>query len=176
MTQKEICRLLQRDPEQGLRQVLHEYGNLMYAIALNILKSPQDAEDCVSESLVRLWKNYRKLRGQENLKNYLCSITRNGAIDMLRTRQKRMEQSLEDELNEFLSIPDSMAERLDSAVIREQLESLGEPTCSIFLRRYWYCETVDEIAAALHLSRSAVESRLHRGKIALKEKLTQGGF
>lgn len=173
---KALLRMMQRDPEQGLKLVLEQYGNLMNGIALNILKNPQDAEDCISEALLRFWKNYKSIRSAEKLKSYLCTITRNIAIDMLRTRQKRLEQSLEEELKEPLSIPDTAAEKLTSELILGEIKSLGEPTATILLRRYWCCESLGEIAAAVHLTPAAVQSRLHRGRKELKDKLIRGGI
>ncbi len=176
MEQQELSRILRQNPQRGLEQVLQKYGCLMYAVALNILRNPQDAEDAVSEALIRIWKKHKELKKDTALRNYVCAITRNCAIDLLRSRQKRMEQSLEEELESTLIASDDLIQKLDSGIILQQLKSLGEPTCSIFLRRYWNCESVEEIAGALHLSRGAVESRMHRGKKQLKELLTQGGF
>lgn len=175
MTQQ-ILKLMQQDPERGLSLILDRYGGLMNAIALNILKNPQDAEDCISEVLMRFWKHHQSLLAEEALRGYLCSTTRNAAIDMLRKKQKRMEQSLEAELQEYMALPDTALEHLSSEYIMKQIESLGEPTGTILLRRYWYCESVKEIAAALHMSPSAVQSRLFRGRNQLKEKLIQGGI
>lgn len=171
-----ILKLMGKDPEQGMTLILEQYGNLLYAIAINILKNPQDAEDCISEILLGFWKNHRSIRSEEKLKSYLCTSTRNTAISMLRTRQKRMEQSLEDELKETFFIPDAINQRLSSEVIKDAIRSLGEPTGTILLRRYWCCESIDEIAAVLHLHPTAVQSRLYRGRKKLKEILIQGGI
>ena len=174
MEQHRIFGLLQHSPEEGIRAILDQYGGLMYAVAINVLKNPQDAEDCVSESLVKLWKKRRELKNAGSLRNYICSVTRNSAIDMLRSRRKA--DALFEELTELLPVSDQAAEKLEEQVIRSQIKALGEPTATIFLRRYWSCETVDEIAAALHLTHGAVESRLHRGKQRLKELLREGGY
>jgi len=173
---QQILTLMKKDPEGGFRMILVRYGNLMNAIALNILKNPQDAEDCISETLLRFWKNFKSVKSEEKLKSYLCTATRNTAIDILRSRQKRMENSLEDELQETLFVPDSTENKLESEMIREIIFSLGEPDATILLRRYWYCETVEEIASAVHLSKSAVQNRLFRGRTKLKEKLIRGGI
>lgn len=173
---QQLLTLMRKDPQQGITLILEQYGGLMNAIAMNILKNPQDTEDCVSEALLRFWKNHRSVRGDECLKSYLCKITRNTAIDMLRTRQKRMEQSLEDELQETLAVPDTALQGLHSEDILALVKGLGEPNGTILLRRYWYCESIKEIASALHLSPSAVQNRLFRGRQQLKEKLIQGGI
>lgn len=168
--------LMQKDPELAVSDILGQYGNLMNAIAMNILKNPQDAEDCIAETLLRFWKNYKNIKSAAKLKSYLCTVTRNVAIDMLRSRQKRMEHSLTEELREPLFISDAAFDELESEMIRTMLLSLGEPDAMIMLRRYWYCESVDEIASAVHLSRSAVRNRLFRSRQQLKEKLIKGGF
>lgn len=173
---QQLLRLMKKDPERGIALILEQYGNLMNAISLNILKNPQDAEDCISETLLRFWKNYKFVKSEDKLKSYLCAAVRNTAIDMLRSRQKRMEQSLEDELRETLFVPDSAADKLESEIIRKMILSLGEPDATILLRRYWYCESVDEIASEVHLSKSAVQNRLFRSRGKLKEKLIQGGI
>lgn len=173
---QQLLKRMKQDPEQGLRLILDQYGNLMNAIALNILKNPQDAEDCISETLLRFWKNHKSVKSEDKLKSYLCTATRNTAIDMLRTRQKRMEHSLEEELREPVFVPDSASDGLYSELIMEKILSLGEPTATILLRRYVNCESIDEIAAALHLNPGAVQSRLFRGRSKLKEKLIRGGI
>ena len=173
---KQPLSLMKRDPDQGLKLILEQYGNLMNAIALNILKNPQDAEDCISETLLRFWKNYKAIKSEDKLKSYLCTATRNTALDMLRVRQKRMEQSLDAELRETVFVSDSFADRLQSEYIMEKIRSLGEPDATILLRRYWYCESVDEIAPVVNLSPSAVYNRLFRSRSKLKEKLIQGGI
>lgn len=174
--ERHLLKIMRKDPERGLTLILDQYGNLMNAIALNILKNPQDAEDCISETLLRFWRNYKTVKSEDKLKSYLCTMVRNTAIDMLRTRQKRLEQSLEEELREILAVPDSVTDKLVSREIHRLILSLGDPDATILLRRYWYCESVEEIASEVNLTKSAVQSRLFRAKTRLKEKLIRGGF
>lgn len=174
MDDKKLLRLLDRQPNEALARILGEYGGLLNGIAMNILRDPRDAEECVSDALVGLWKSRDRVQDPERLKSYLCAITRNAALDRLRKKGAR-ELSLQQELTEDYPLAGREDELLLTELVTGAIASLGEPTATIFLQRYYQELSLGEIARENQMTVRAVESRLYRGKQKLKEILSEEG-
>ena len=83
MTDDGILRLLEERNEQALREVTGSYGRLCHSIAMNILGSEEDAEECVNDALGKLWESVPPNK-PKSLSAYICKITRNTALHKLR--------------------------------------------------------------------------------------------
>lgn len=85
MTDKTLAALIQSDPEKGLAAALELYGDCCAGILHRMLGSTQDAEDCLGTMFCKLWKTIGQYDPEKSsLKSWICRITRNTAIDMLR--------------------------------------------------------------------------------------------
>ena len=170
------------DRDQGaITATAGKYGSFLHALSWNILRSHHDAEECVNDTYFRAW-NAMPPERPNSLKAFLGRITRNISVTRLRRSgsQKRGggEASLAiDELSECLpggSDPARTAELLRS--IDAFLSLLPERERVIFLGRYFYALTAEEIAARLGMKTAAVKTSLYRTRKRLAQKLEEEGY
>ena len=176
MWEKKLLRLLKKEPDTALRQLTDTYGALLYSIAYGVLRDPRDAEECVSDAMVKLWQTKERIRRPQRLKSYLCAITRNAALDRLRAKAPYQELPLQQELLEDVAVSDRMEDFMLEALVTDAIDGLGEPGRTIFLRRFYREERVRDIAEDMGMTPRAVESQIYRGKKRLKTILQQGGL
>lgn len=106
MTDKEFdlkVQMIVNKNKNGLKDIYEEYGRLIYQLMLNVVKSPQDAEDLTSDFFLKLWEKAGELNNIKSHKGYITVMAKNMAIDFLR-KQKREIYSLDDE-DEFTPQP-----------------------------------------------------------------------
>lgn len=183
MNDTEIIDLYFRRSEQAISETDEKYGPYCRTIALRILSSEPDAEECVNDTYLRAWDSMPPQRPRY-LSAFLGKITRNLSLDRLRgdTAQKRGGTQVElalSELGECVG-DDSVEAALDEHLLAEALASFLRAqelrNRSIFLLRYWELCPVREIAAIHHISESAAASSLHRMRLALRQHLEKEGF
>ena len=179
MEDKKLLRLLHKDPNAGMKQLLKQYAGLVYAVVKGRLNGSycvsSDIEDCVADVFSKF---YTDLSGYDpalsSIKSYLGVMARNHAANVAKRRNLEASISLDDEAS-FLQIADetvadeSAEEELRGKVI-EAVEGLGEPDSSIIFRKYYYGESSKEIAEALGLTVSNVDTRTHRALNQLRKK------
>lgn len=182
MDDRHIIRLLFARSEEAIGALARRFGLRLQAMAMNILHSSRDAEECVSDTYLAVW-NAIPPEEPDPLAPYVYRVGRNTALKRLRTNtaQKRSngyELSLE-ELSDC--IPDhSMEKALDAQALAQAINrflgSQSKENRVIFLRRYWFGDSVPDIAEALHLRPGTVSTRLNRIRTALKQYLQQEGI
>ncbi len=179
MEDKKIILLLWARTESALKALEQKFGRLLYGIALNILGQRQDAQECVNDTYLAIWNTVPPAK-PEPLRPYVCRVGRNIALTRLRneTAQKRCSRydlSLE-ELAEV--IPDrSMEEQLSvrelGRAIDRFLQSQTRENRVLFLRRYWFGDSVREAAGCIGLTANVASVRLHRLRQQLKDYLIE---
>ncbi len=177
MDDKKIFALLWARAEGALSALEQKFGKLLYRIAVNILEIPQDAQECVNDTYLAIWNTIPPEK-PEPLRPYVCRVGRNIALTRLRDlraqkRCSRFDLSLE-ELAEI--IPDRrMEERLDARALGQAIDRfLQQQTREnriLFLRRYWFGDSVLEAAAYIGISANVASVRLHRLRKELKDYL-----
>ena len=177
----DIIELLERRDEGALEQLQTHYRDYCRTILLRLLGNEEETEEALSDVWMQVWNAIPPARPQ-HLKAYLAQTARNIAINRIR-RDNTVKRSgttvLLDELAECL--PDrSWEDRERSRELREALNGflhgLPREERTIFVRRYWYGETVPELARTYHYSESKVTSLLHRLRKRLKSHLEQEGI
>ena len=167
MEDKELLRLLQKDSERGLEAALDLYGGLVKTIVSRVLyDSPQDAEECVADVFLRLWKNRRKLHGAP-VRAWLVVAARNAAIDRWRKLSRSLDVPLTEEITAKTAAPEEE--------ICELIDTMPPPDREIFIRKYYFLETAAEIAAEMGRTPDDVNARLSRGRKKLRAQLLEGG-
>mgnify|MGYP002611232798 CR=1 FL=1 len=170
--------------EQAIQETDTKYGGYCRAIAHNILKSVEDSEECVSDTWLRAW-NAMPPQRPSVLSAFLGRITRNLSLDRYKAAraEKRGGSSFPaalDELSECVpaggSVEQTMDERELGQAIDRFLRTIPEKQCSLFLRRYWYADTVAEIAARYGIREGAVQMRLNRTRAKLCAYLEKEGI
>ena len=184
MSNDELIALLEVKDKNALVELENKYGGYCKSIAMNILRSREDTQECLNDVYLSVWNSIPPGK-PEDLKMYIAEITRNTAINLWRRKhaQKRgsghIELLLEELSDEAAS--ESALEKLDDTLsLREAFNSflgtLKPEQRRIFLLRYWYMHTVEEIAQKLDISQSKVKVTLHRTRSKLKKLLEREGL
>ena len=182
MTDAQIIALFWERNETAISETDALYGRRLRILSDKILCSARDAEECVSDTYLRTWETVPPQRPSYFFA-YLAKICRNVSLGRLEwnSAAKRSAQivTLTREMEEC--IPDRSVERkLEGEelgrVLDLFLESLSEESRMIFLRRYWYADSVQEIAARYQISQSKVKTQLHRTRNRLKVFLEKEGI
>ena len=165
--------------ENAITETAVKYGRYCTSIAYGILKSREDAQECVSDAYLMAW-NAIPPRRPADLGTYLGKITRNLSIDRLRTRNRdkrgggEMPLALE-ELEEVVvgsDSPENEAIRKElAASMNRFLRELTVQERYVFVRRYWYLDSLADIAKNTGFSGSKVASMLFRLRGRLKKQL-----
>ncbi len=181
--QEIIARFFARD-EDGLTAARARYEPYCAAVARSLLNDPRDQEECLSDTWLRAWNAIPPQRPR-SLGAFLAKITRNLAINRLRdgNAQRRgggqVPLALE-ELRECVSPEGSPEGELDRQAAEEALNRFldGLPPLQreIFLRRYWYLDSIEDIARRAGWSKSRVTTTLHRLRVRLRAHLIQEGI
>jgi len=177
-----VQKIWDRD-EDGVADAKKRYEDYCIYIAFNVLHDRQDSEECFNDALLAAWRSIPPHR-PENLKAYLGKLVREIAISRWRknSRQKRIPseitQSL-DEIAEIVSGGDLDAE-LEEAELSRQiskfLSSVSETKRNVFIRRYWYYDSVESICKRYGFGKSKVLMMLKRTRDDLARHLKKEGF
>lgn len=184
MDDGQIVELYWQRSEAAIQETAAKYGPYCRAVAAGILSDPQDTEECLNDTWIGAWNAIPPHR-PSRLRLFLGKITRSLACDILRARlaQKRgggVCMAALEELGECVpSVPgaDQVAEDRElERLVNRFLHTLPERECSIFLRRYWYVEPLEDIAARYGLNGNTVKSSLFRTRKKLRAYLEKEGI
>ena len=172
-----ILRKLKRGDPAGLEALMERYIPYVSAVVWNILRYSMeagDAEEVVSDVFLAAWEQAGDLKSGA-VKAWLGSVARHKAINKLRKRN--LDLPLEENVLELpVDGPEDCLERREEAkLVRLAVDSLGEPDREVFLRHYYYAQTVREISESMDLKESTIKTKLRRGRARLKETLTGWG-
>ena len=166
--------------EEAITATDSKYGPYCRTIAHNILNSREDTEECVNDTWLNAW-NAMPPQKPNLLRAFLGRITRNLALDRYDYyhAQKRQTEvdALLSELHECIADRrNPYEERYVAEVISAFLRSQPEEKRNVFLRRYWYADSIEAIARRGHMSQSQVKSMLFRMRGALRAHLEKEGI
>ena len=174
MEDSQLLQLLRSDPGAGCDALLRQYGGLIQGVLRRALPGlPQDAEECAADVLVAAWRHAGALLEQQTpLRPWLIVTARNAGIDRLR----QLGRLAETPLDEALALPGSSPEcdaacRDRDQLVQELVAAMPMPDRAIFQRKYWLLQSSKEIAAALGLEVSNINTRLYRGRKQLRARL-----
>lgn len=182
MEDAQIIQLLFQRSEQALGELEAKYGKTLHGLALQLLGSRQDAEECVNDAILGAWNAIPPAR-PDSLLGYLCKIVRNLSI-------KRWEQNTAakrdggcqvalQELEECLPGPGSVEAEAEAGelagLLEAFLDTLSRENRVIFLRRYGFCDSYTQIARRVGLPEKTVSVRLTRLRRQMREYLAERG-
>ena len=177
MEDTEIMELFWARNEDAIKETDAVYGRKLNTLAKNILLSREDAEESVSDTYMETWKTIPPHRPKYFFA-FLASICRHLSLNRLdwnmAAKRKAEVVSLTEEME--LCIPDTSLERTMHGkelgrILDAFLESLPKDSRMIFLRRYWYVDTISEIAQRYGMTESKVKMQLGRTKEKLRTYL-----
>ena len=182
MTDSQILALFWERSEDAIRQTDAAYGRKLYAISDRILHSPQDAEESVSDTYMKAWETIPPQKPNYFFA-YLAKICRNCSLGRLQWNSalKRSAQVVSLTQEMASCIPDRSQERkLEGEeigrLLNRFLESISLESRLIFMRRYWYTDSIQEIAVRFHITESKVKTQLHRTRKKLRLFLEKEGI
>ncbi len=154
-----------------------KYGKLLAKISYSLLNSLEDSEECVNDTYLAAW-NRMPTERPVFLGAFLSRIVRNISIDRHRgrTASKRGEAAVSiDELEECISAPDDIESTIDNAHLRDVINrfigSLSEENRVIFVKRYFFGESIAQISKELGCSQGKIKTALSRRRAELAEIL-----
>ena len=184
MDDNDIIQLYWDRNEQAIRITSDKYGHYCKAIAMNILNNEEDAEECVNDTYLNAW-NSMPTHWPKQLETFLGKITRNLSFNKYKHDHAEKRGSGEitlvlDELTDCVSDTDNVEQVLDHQelikAISSFVRSLSENKRNLFVRRYWYADSVSAIANDTGMLQGTVSKTLERTRKQLKAYLTERGF
>lgn len=181
--EKIVALYLARDAD-AIQCTAQAYGMRLRHLAYGIVRDDRDAEECENDTYLRAWDSIPPKEPRDYLFAFLAKITRNLALDKYKrqTAAKRNAQfvSLSAEMEQCLPA----AEEAESEAYRAELcRSISDflriqstEKRNLFLRRYWYMDSVAELSERFAMSESKVKTTLFRVRNELKEYLREGGY
>ncbi len=183
MNDREIIDLFLERSEDAVKQVSADYGERLRRIALGVTGDPGIAEECVNDAYLGCWNAIPPARPKP-LVSFVCRIVRNISINRAASKGFRQWKSNYEGCLEELEylipggndVEQSMDEKQLSACIDEFLHKQNEISRMIFVRRFYFMDSCEDIAEASGLSSGAVRTRLSRVKADLKTFLERKGW
>ena len=175
MEDSKLLRLLHKDPNVGMEQLMDQYAGLVYAVVRGKLSDAfcvsSDIEDCVADVFSDFYSSLERYDPKKSsIKSYLCVLARHRAIDVFRRREKQRGDIWADDDACLIQLAD---ESIDEAGLRREVldavKSLGEPDTSIIVKKYYLGESSKQIATALKLTVTTVDTRAHRALSKLRK-------
>ena len=165
--------------EQAIDETDKKYGKLCRSLASNILSSDEDAEECVSDAYLSVWNTIPPTR-PNNFTAFLCKIVRNLSL-------KRLDYNTAQKRNGNVTVPLSELEEVLQTAPEPELEELGKllsrflrkekaDARNVFIRRYYFFDTVADIAERYSFSESKVKSMLYHTRNRLRAFLKKEGI
>ncbi len=174
---------LQRD-EAAISETDKKYGSRLFAASLNITEDRRDAEECKNSTYFEAWNSIPPHEPRQYLFPYLMRIIRNLSLNICRANNSQKRRvayvTLSDELENCIPSPDDTECRLDdmaiSSAINGFLSSLSKENRRVFMRRYFYGDSVATIASGFGMSENNVKTVLYRCRTKLLSYLKKEGI
>ena len=166
MEDQQIIELYWARSEQAIRESETKYGAFCLSIARNILAQEQDAEECVNDTWLRAW-NAMPPQRPGILSAFFGKLTRNLSLDRWRYNRAAKRGGPQ--------VETALEERETADLISRFLREQPQLDRVLFLRRYWYLDSVAALAERFSMNENTVKSRLHRTRLRLKEVLLREG-
>ena len=184
MEDSEIVDLYWDRDEAAISHTQEKYDRYLTKIALNILSDAEDSRESVNDTYLAAWNSMPPHRPGV-LSAYLAKLTRRISIDCFRGRNRAKRRDSQyalslEELGECVSGGNTTEEIVNVKLLADaigvylRLQSPGARTA--FLARYYYLDSLKEVAAACGMTESQTKSLLYRTRVGLKEYLRKEGF
>lgn len=172
--ERTLAQAFARREDWAFDEAYRRYGSLLYSVALNVLRNAQDAEDCVHDALVRVWRNPKAFAvDRGSVRSFLTVVVRNDAISRLRAaaRRGRLAERLghEDEPSEEFEIEDFVQQRKLRAAIDELPQEQRKPVLLAYFGGKTHVEIAKELSEPLGTVKSRISLGLRKLGAALKE-------
>lgn len=181
MTEDEkIIEMFFERSEQGIRELDTKYGKFLHKISYNIINNQQDAEECVNDAYLAAW-NTIPPANPDPLLTYVCKIVRNISLKVYYKKTAAKRNSIYtiamDEIEPCIASPNTVETEFEAKelahIIESFLDTLTTENRVIFMRRYWFTDSCNDIAEFVGLTEKNVSVRLTRIRQKLKSYLAE---
>ena len=180
MEDNEIIELYWQRSQRAITETAGKYGGRLQTLSMNILHDRQDAEEGVNDTDHATWNTLPPQRPNYFFA-YLAKLARNfsfGKYDYYHAQKRCVTVvELSDEIENCIPAPNDLEQKLDSKeigrIISEFLYSQPKELRTVFVRRYWYMDSIKDIAGMLQISESKVKSILFRMRNKLRKHLEE---
>lgn len=184
MDDSEIVALYLGRDEEAVRQTAEKYGSRLRSLAYGIVCDRQTAEECENDTYMEAWNTIPPHEPESYLYAFLARIIRHISLNCCRNRSRLKRSALilelDAELEQCIPAPDDVECRIDDMTLREAINrflgALGEEKRNIFIRRYWYLDSIADISGRFGMSGSKVKTTLFRCRSQLREHLKKEGY
>lgn len=174
---------LNRD-EAAIDLSMEKYGTRLRNLAYGIVDDLQAAEECENDTYLKAWNSIPPHEPRSYLFAFLARITRHIALDFCKERSRIKRNALvcelDAEMEQCIPCAEDTEAIVDSAAlcdaINKFLATLSDEKRNVFVRRYWYMDSIESISGFYGLSESKVKSILFRGRKQLRDFLEKEGF
>ena len=167
------------DPE-AFNRLMEQHERRMYAVALRMCANREDAQDCLQEAMLRVYRAIGGFKGESSFSTWVYRITMNTCLDELRRRKNKQSASLDDLLDEGWApadertSPEKHAVRAETArMLHQTIRELPEDMRAAVVLRDIQGYSYEEIAKILDINVGTIKSRISRGREKLREKLRE---
>ena len=184
MQDEKIIELYWNRDESAIRETQEKYANYLYKIAYNILSDKEDSNESVNDTYLAAW-NSMPPHKPNVLSTYLGKLTRRISIDIFRKRNRIKRQGSEyalslTELEDCISNDNSPEKDYEAQILGESinafLRTLSVDARNVFIGRYYFLDSVKDVAKYCGVSESKAKTLLHRTRNSLREYLEKEGF
>ena len=167
--------------EKAIQETDKKYGRLCFNVAINVLGDDEDSEECVNDTYLSVWNIIPPTR-PNNFKAFICKITRNLSLKKLQYNKaiKRTPESLVSFSELEYVLPDNnIVSNIENAeigkLISEFLMHEKPDARAVFIRKYWFFDSVEDIATRYSFSESKIKSLLYHTRSRLRDYLRKEG-
>lgn len=184
MEDERIVALYLNREERAIRHTAEKYGSRLRALSLGIVGDLSTAQECENDTYLRAWNSIPPTDPGSYLYAYLARIIRRISLNCCRDRSRLKRSAflcqLSAEMEQCIPAPEDTECRLSEKLLKEAINhflgTLGEEQRNVFLRRYWYLDSVSAIAKRYQMTGSKVKTMLFRTRSRLRDYLEKEGY
>lgn len=174
---------LQRN-EAAIQETANRYGHRLRSLAFGIVKDYETAQECENDTYMQAWTSIPPHEPRDYFFSFLARITRHIALNCCRDRSRLKRNAyiveLSKEMEQCIPAPDDLMCRIEKEELKQAingfLATLDADKRKVFLRRYWFLDSIPAISRRYSLSESKVNSMLFRSRNLLRAYLIKEGY
>lgn len=178
--ERDMIERASRGDAAAFNHLMAQHERRMYAVALRMCGNREDAQDCLQEAMLRVYRAIGGFKGQSSFSTWVYRITMNTCLDELRRKKNRQNTSLDNLLDmgwspaDESNAPEKQAMRSElRRNLNRAIQELPEEMRSAVVLRDIQGFSYDEIARMLEINVGTIKSRISRGREKLREKLKE---
>ena len=184
MEDSQIVDLFLIRDESAIAHTAVRYGTRLRGISYGIVRDAGTAEECENDTYLQAWSSIPPNQPRQYLFAFLARIIRHISIDRCRYTQRLCRsayiQELSAELQTCVPGKDDIEHRLEAIALGQSISAFlraqPEETRNVFIRRYWYMDSIAELSHRFSISQSKAKSMLLRCRNALRKHLEKEGY